>query len=245
MCRHIAYAGTPVSLAELLYEPPHSLLEQSYAPRLNRGNRLNADGFGAGWYVEGRAEPVRFRRAQPMWTDASFADIAPAITTGCLLAAVRSATVGFPVDESGAQPFRAGPWLFSHNGRIDDFARIEVKLRELAGEEWPPDARAPVDSAPLFALAVRRWRAGESLADGLAGAVTEVSRLTTGRLSLLATDGGRMAATVYGDTLFARRLPGGTVLASEPYDDDPAAWAEIPQGSLVTADAEGYAVLPL
>ncbi|MQA97682.1 MAG: ergothioneine biosynthesis protein EgtC [Streptosporangiales bacterium] len=244
MCRHIAYTGTPVTLHDLLYAAPHALLEQSYAPRMNKGNRLNADGFGAGWYVAGRAEPVRFRRAQPMWSDVSFADIAPVIGTGCLLAAVRSATVGFPVDESCAQPFRAGPWLFSHNGRVDGYARVEVKLRGLAGDAPPPDARAPVDSAPLFALAVRRWTAGESLAEGLAGAVIEASRLTTGRFNLLATDGHRMAATVCGDTLFARRLPGGTVLASEPYDDAPE-WTELPEGSLVTADPEGHRVTPL
>ena len=32
MCRHLAYVGEPVRLADLLLTPPHSLLRQSWAP---------------------------------------------------------------------------------------------------------------------------------------------------------------------------------------------------------------------
>lgn len=32
MCRHLAYLGAAVPLASLLYDAPHSLERQSYAP---------------------------------------------------------------------------------------------------------------------------------------------------------------------------------------------------------------------
>jgi ergothioneine biosynthesis protein EgtC len=245
MCRHLAYLGNPLGLRALLYDPPHSLETQAYAPRLSKACILNADGFGAGWYDPARAAPVRYRRSQPMWTDVSFADIADVVQTQCVVAAVRSATVGFPVDESCAQPFTDGHRLFSHNGVVQGYAGVEAKLRELAGDlAVVPDARAPVDSAPLFAMAAAQWRSGASLEEGLVHVVRTVTSLAAGRYNLLAADGTRLAATTWSDTLFVRHLDGGVVIASEPYDDEPG-WEEVPDRSLVTAGPEGVAISSL
>lgn len=259
MCRHVGYLGPPRTLHALIYEGPHSLEHQSYAPTLTTACLLNADGFGAGWYpgrpagarpgrVAGEvadAAPVRFRRAQPIWTDVSFREVAGVIETSCAVAAVRSATAGFPVDESCAQPFRADHRLFSHNGLVEDFAGVEAKLRDLAGDLAPvPDARAPVDSALLFAFAVRLWRSGAGLAEGIAEAVTTIAAIAPGRYNLLAADGESLAATTWGDSLFVRRENGATMIASEPYDDGPG-WEPVPDHSLVRADPSGLRIDPL
>lgn len=58
MCRHLAYLGPPVPLSALLFDPPHSLSRQSWAPRdMRGGGTINADGFGVGWYGPGAASP--------------------------------------------------------------------------------------------------------------------------------------------------------------------------------------------
>jgi glutamine amidotransferase len=207
---------------------------------------LNADGYGVGWYDE-RAprRPVRYRSARPIWTDVSFAEVAEVVAARCVVAAVRSATAGFPIDESCAQPFRAGPVLFSHNGRVHGFPGVEAKLRELAGDLTDvPDARAPVDSALLFGLALRAWRSGAALGTGLAEVVATMATLAPGRYNLLAADGSALAATTWGHTLFIRESAGDVVIVSEPYDDEPG-WHEVPDGSLVTADAAGTTITPL
>ncbi|XRQ04131.1 ergothioneine biosynthesis protein EgtC [Actinomadura welshii] len=244
MCRHLGYLGPERTLHSLIYEDEHSLETQSYAPRMTQGCLLNADGYGVGWYRDGA--PVRFRRAQPIWTDQSFREVAGAVRASCAVAAVRSATVGFPVDESCAQPFREGPWLFSHNGKIDGFAGVEGKLRELAGDTaGTPDARAPVDSAPLFALAVRHWRDGRPLGDGLAAVIGAVGALAPGRYNLLASDGTSLAATTWGDSLFVREGGDRIQIASEPLDAG-AGWQAVPDRSLVTAGlASGVAITSL
>ena len=63
----------------LLLDPPHSLLRQSWAPQdMRGGGTVNADGFGVGWYpgrCHGRS-PVRYRRALPIWADATLPDLA-------------------------------------------------------------------------------------------------------------------------------------------------------------------------
>lgn len=274
MCRHLAYLGPARTLHSLVFEGEYSLEHQSYAPRMTQGNLLNADGFGAGWY-HGEGRPVRFRRAQPIWADPSFREIAQVVESTCALAAIRSATIGFPVDESCAQPFRtgtgdaAGPGpgrFFSHNGKIEGFAGIEGRLREMGGDPGGlPDARAPVDSAPLFALAARLWNEGRRLGDGLAETVAAVSDLAPGRYNLLAADGTALAATTWGDSLFVRELrhtarraendTGAPIrdvprlrevwISSEPLDDGDD-WRPVPDRSLVTADLmTGVRVTPL
>ncbi|HEX2313354.1 MAG TPA: ergothioneine biosynthesis protein EgtC [Thermomonospora sp.] len=243
MCRHLGYLGPARTLESLVFEGPYSLEAQSYAPRMTQGNVLNADGFGVGWFHEGRA--MRFRRAQPIWTDRSFREMTEVVTASCAVAAIRSATTRFPVDESCAQPFRAGSRLFSHNGKVEGFDGVEGKLRELAGDlASAPDARAPVDSALLFGLAARHWGEGAGLAEGLADTVTTVAALASGRYNLLAADGSALAATTWGDSLFTRTSPGQVWISSEPLDDDPA-WERVPDRSLVAADRTGLRVTPL
>ena len=242
MCRHLAYVGAPVSLHGMLLEPPYSLERQSYAPRMQRHGLVNADGFGAGWYVPGHDAPVRYRRTQPIWSDASFASLAPTISSGCLLAAVRSATPGSPSDESCAAPFLHGRWLFSHNGRLEDWARARKELWDRTVDV--PEAGAPVDSALLFGLATARWSAGAGLAAGLAEVVREAVRVGGGRLTMLAADGTTIAGTTYGEPLFVLEDDQGVVVASEPHDDR-AGWVEVPEGSLVEAGEGGVTITAL
>ncbi len=60
MCRHLAYLGPPVTLDTLVMSQPWSLRRQSFEPRFQTHGRINADGFGIGWYdFERRREPAR------------------------------------------------------------------------------------------------------------------------------------------------------------------------------------------
>jgi len=222
VCRHLAWLGAPRSLGELVLEPEHGLLRQSYAPRRQRHGTMNADGWGAGFYAGGRPEPARWRSNRPLWSDASFASVAPVISAGCVLAAVRSATAGMPGDETAAAPFGSGRWLLSHNGVVD---------RAVLGPH--PAAESVCDAAQLAAHAFEFGpeRVGEFVAD-------LGKRDPAARLNLLLTDGRRILATRWKDTLSVLRTERGVVVASEPYDDDPR-WADVPDFHLVdvTADA--------
>jgi glutamine amidotransferase len=270
VCRHLAYVGPPRTLQALVIDPPHSLYEQSWAPRLQRHGTVNVDGFGVGWYVDPVTVPlaggpvhesvppvtasgsggewrgsrtVRYRRAQPIWTDASFASLAPTISTTCAVAAVRSATAGMSADESAAAPFTHDRWLFSHNGRLDDWSTARKALQAEASDV--PDTRVGVDSALLFGLAVAHWRAGAELAEGLAETARSVLRHGGGRLTMLASDGRSIAAVVVGEPVHLLASGAGVVIASEPWDlgadgADVAQgrWREIADGTVLQADAD-------
>src|SRR5574341_562058 len=171
MCRHIVYMGTPLTLEELLLAPEHSLLTQSYAPRHQSHGTVNADGFGVGWYdLQKRREPARYRTQRPMWTDQSFASIAGLITSGAVLAAVRSASPGMPVEESGTPPFAEEKWLFSHNGLVPGFHHgVGRELRRGLSERRATGIVGASDSELLFKMVLDRLDdgslPGEALTD--------------------------------------------------------------------------------
>ncbi|HBE92200.1 MAG TPA: hypothetical protein DDW55_06595, partial [Gammaproteobacteria bacterium] len=60
MCRLAAYLGPELRLEKLLIEPEHSLVKQSWAPREMLEAKLNADGYGYGWY-DPEGNPLRYR----------------------------------------------------------------------------------------------------------------------------------------------------------------------------------------
>ncbi|MEV4173624.1 MULTISPECIES: ergothioneine biosynthesis protein EgtC [unclassified Nonomuraea] len=235
MCRHAAWLGAARPLTSLIHEPEHGLLKQSYAPRRQRAGLMNVDGYGMGWYDPRRAEPVRYRRAVPIWTDANLPALAEVARSTCLLAAVRSATVGMPVEESATAPFADRTWLISHNGRV---ARDAVK-------DLADGAESTCDAAWVAAAVFQRGRAGAGLGEALAEVVVRAGEKDpAARLNLLACDGASIAATVWGDTLFHHRTHDGVLVASEPLDDLPG-WQAVPERSLLTVTRDDVRVQPL
>jgi glutamine amidotransferase len=226
MCRHLGWLGEPRSIASLVLEPASGLLVQSYAPRRQKHGLMNADGWGVGFFDNGVLR--RWRSDKPLWGDVSFASISPALTSGCVVAAVRSATIGMPIEPSASAPFSDGQWLLSHNGIVD---RGVLPLSA--------KAESTVDSALLAALIFERG------VDALGRTIVEVAAADpNARLNILAANGSRLVATTWGDTLSVLHTDGGVVLASEPYDDNPA-WQEIPDRHLVDVTGSHVELTPL
>lgn len=226
MCRHLGWLGAPVSVSSLILEPANGLLVQSYSPRRQKHGLLNADGWGVGFF-DG-ATPRRWRSAAPLWGDASLASVAPALRSECVVAAVRSATVGMPIEPSASAPFTDGDWLLSHNGVVDRGVLPVSRTAESTDD-------SAILAAHIFT---------EGL-DNLGDTVRRVGESDpSARLNILAANGSRMLATVWGDTLSILRRPDGVVLASEPYDDHPD-WQDIPDRHLVEVTAAGVVLTPL
>lgn len=246
MCRHLAYLGPEEPLGRFLVEPPHSLYRQSWAPRRQRYGTVNADGFGVGWYAEDDPVPARYRRAGPIWADLSFADLARVVRSGAVLAAVRDATLAGADAEAAAAPYASGPWLFSHNGAVAGWPRSLAGLTQTLPPADLLSMEARNDSAFVWALVLNRLRGGDEEGQALADTVLEVAAAApASRLNLLLTNGESIAATAWGDTLWYLSRPGrSTVVASEPYDDDPH-WQEVPDRTLLAASRTDVLLTPL
>jgi glutamine amidotransferase len=202
---------------------------------MTRG-RVNADGFGAGWYdFDVRQEPALYRRATPMWSDRSFASIAGLAHSGAILAAVRNATAPSPTEESNTPPYASGRWLFAHNGEVAGFASGGRRmLLQAISDRRAAEIGGSADSEVLFALVLDRIDAGAAPAAALSDVVGAVMGSTGGRLNMVLTDGHTIAATACGDSLYVQEEAPGVVVASEPYDDS-AGWREVQDGSVIEA----------
>ncbi|GAB2479922.1 class II glutamine amidotransferase domain-containing protein [Jatrophihabitans fulvus] len=227
MCRHLAWLGAPRTLAELVLDPPTGLQTQAYAPRRQKRGLLNADGWGVGFH-EPDGTVRRWRSARPLWNDASFASIAPVLSSGSVLAAVRSATVGMPIDETAAAPFTDGRWLLSHNGKV---SRAAIPPQ--------PAAESVCDSA---VLAAHVFASGPN---DVVATLRGIARHDPDAfLNVLMTDGSRVVGVTWGDELSYLVLPDGVAVASEPWDDDPR-WVDVPDRHLVEVTPDGVTVTDL
>jgi gamma-glutamyl hercynylcysteine S-oxide hydrolase len=246
VCRHLGYLGPAVPLSELLVDPRHSLLRQSWAPKdMRHGGTINADGFGAGWFSPGEGRPIRYRRSCPMWTDVDFVRLAESVRATSVVAAVRSATVGMPVVETAAAPFAEDHWLFSHNGVVRGWpASVEPLARRLPVADLLT-LDAPTDAALLWALVRHRLRAGQDPVDAVAAVVLEVSvAAPESRLNLLLGNEDLLVATTWSHALSVRPAAGAVTIASEPTDDDPT-WVAVPDRSIVIASTSTVDIRPL
>ncbi len=192
MCRFLAYAGSQVTLSEMLYEPEHSLIHQSVHAH-EREEPLNGDGWGVGWYDPRASDALGlYRTLHPAWSDENMRHVSPVIQTPVFLAHVRAASPGLAVQQLNCHPFRGGQHthdpgelgpveagrrrlLFMHNGGVGGFSKLRRRLLDRLSDAAFESIRGSTDSEHVFALV--QDALGEDAADpscqDLAGAIEQ------------------------------------------------------------------------
>ena len=221
MCRFTFYQGEPLPLAQLITEPTHSLIHQSYQSH-EREEPLNGDGFGLAWYVEGLTEPAMFRAVTPAWSNRNLRELARVTKSHCVLAHVRAATQVLEVSETNCHPFKYGRYTLMHNGDVGGFHAIRRSLLNSLGDSAFQSIHGSTDSEHLFALFLDEiQRAGpgasgiEVMAEALERAIDRVldladehARGEPSYLNLVVSDGDCAVACRYvtGDIADAETL---------------------------------------
>ena len=90
MCRWLAYTGGPITLSDLIFNTQYSLVDQSLSAR-SSVQTTNGDGFGIGWY-DHCDEPGVYKHIQPAWNDPNLRDVCDHTRSPMFLAHVRAAT---------------------------------------------------------------------------------------------------------------------------------------------------------
>jgi glutamine amidotransferase len=151
MCRWLAYSGSPVLLEDLLFKPTHSLIDQSLHSRMG-ATTTNGDGFGLGWYGVGDSPGV-FHSVEPAWNDRNLHDLARHLVSPLVFAHIRASTGG-AIQQTNCHPFRFGPWLWMHNGVINDFAKVKRDLAFAVDPSLYAYIEGSTDSELFFFLAL-------------------------------------------------------------------------------------------
>jgi len=251
MCRLAAYIGPTLPLKQFLVDPPHSLVHQSWAPKELHYAKLNADGFGFGWYGLDQA-PAIYTNPAPIWNDLNLDYLAKSIESDLWLANVRSATQGSPVNQSNTQPFHDAELIFLHNGYIRDFRTLFRSLFEAELEpEFSASIRGNTDSEYLFAL-LRQILADDTdlPLDVALGALFEQLDEWIGDqdalLNIVVTEGQRLYASRHAInhdcpslyyTTDDDAFPDAQIVASEPITHADF-WQPVPEHHILILDPE-------
>jgi glutamine amidotransferase len=259
MCRLAAYTGPNLSLAKFLLAPGHGLMEQSWAPREMREARLNADGYGFGWFAaDGCA--ATYRIPMPIWTDANLPSLARSLVAGQWLANVRSASDKMPVNPFNTMPFAEDRLLYMHNGFVQDFAyTLRPQLRRTLDSEFESAIHGNTDSEYIFALLrqLRAQRASEPMDNALIALCSTLAQWlgdTKALLNFIIGDGQSLYAVRHAINGECPSLyyctgepdyPGGVLVASEPMTDA-TCWTGVAEHTLCVFTAgEAPRMLPL
>jgi glutamine amidotransferase len=251
MCRLAAYLGPAITLQQFLLDPPHSLYRQSWEPRELKYAKMNADGYGFGWYGQDDT-PAIYTSPMPVWSDSNLPHLARTLSQPLWLAEVRSATQGSQVHQFNTAPFCDTELLYIHNGFIREFhARLVQRIIAMLDSEIAADIRGNTDSEYLFAC-LRQLLADDPgltipaalkrLFELLADWIDEQPAL----INIVISDGQRLYASRHGlnhecpslyytteDGLF----PGGQVIASERLTGD-GCWEPVPEHHILILDPD-------
>ena len=270
MCRWLAYIGSPVLIAEALYTPKHSLIDQSLHSRLG-AETTNGDGFGVGWY-DAEPAPGVFRSIEPAWNDQNLREVTGHVRSHLFFAHIRAA-IGSAVQQTNCHPFRHEQWLFMQNGFIDGFAEIKRDLVLAVDESLYPQIRGTTDTEVLFHLAMT-FGLQENPPDAVGRAIGLVEAVGRSRGiknpfqgTIATSDGKRLWAFRYSSERKSRSLffsrdihtlrelyPDRPILqqvsdetrlvVSEPIGDLPGAWHEVPEATCAIAGDGEAELLP-
>lgn len=252
MCRLAAYIGPEIPLASLLTEPEHSLVEQSWAPRELRYAKVNADGYGVGWFrTDGT--PACYVNPTPIWSDPNLNDLAAVLTAPVWLANIRSATHGLAVNHVNTQPFKADRLLFLHNGFIGDYsANLRFDLEKILDQDIRANILGTTDSEMLFAHYRQLKREDPELDDmqlliKVRGIIENLLGPRQALLNMLIANPARITAIrcAINDpapSLYYCRehpdFPRGALVASEPFDQR-GAWQVVEPDMAISIDSTG------
>jgi glutamine amidotransferase len=245
VCRLTAYVGDPLPLSTLVFGGTHSLHEQSWAPRELLSGRVNADGWGVGWYHD--KGPGRLAAPEPVWHAQGLQRVLEGIHSPLGMAAVRNATSGLPVAPDSVPPLVLGRWTFILNGFVPGFRPRHMRsLRRFLPDHLYGLLEGVSDAETLFLLAVERLEGGASLGEALEHTVELTLREVEPdgeecQLTMVLADGDGLALVRASNRDRVNSLyridggplaTGGTLVASERLDEAEG-WTPVQERTVV------------
>ncbi|MEX2496115.1 MAG: class II glutamine amidotransferase [Woeseia sp.] len=241
MCRWLAYIGEPRLIEQFLYEGPHSLCEQAqHSHKAKLG--VHGDGGGLGWYAKA-AEPGLYRNPGPAWADPNLRELTRVIQSHVFFAHVRAST-GAPNLLVNCHPFRSGRWLFMHNGQIGGYRQLRRRLFDMLPDDCFDAMVGSTDSELMFQMMLANGLCTDPFT-AIRQTIREINALRRKRniqeafrATFAISDGqsvyaARWASDSNSPSMYINRTDGGTLLVSEPLDEDISSWTAVPANSFV------------
>lgn len=252
MCRFIAYSGQSTFMNELVFNASNSLVQQSKKAKM-RVNPLNGDGFGIGWYPEHNDPiPGTFVSVEPAWSNRNLSQIATKVPTSNFFAHVRDASIGMPVSQGNCHPFQYGPYLWMHNGRLDQFSKFRRLILNDLSDKAFEFIKGNTDSECAFAIfldeikfdlqapLVQLKKAMRTTISRINSYRQQVNANTNAFINFAVTNGTDSIFTRYSSladvrpaSLFYCQQEENIIVSSEPLNEQRKQWVKVERDTLV------------
>ena len=216
----------------------------------------------------GARHPAVFRSTEPAWNDQNLRELSGAVVSPLFFTHVRAAAAP-PIQQTNCHPFRHENWLFMHNGGIAQFGRIKRELTFAVDPALYPEIQGTTDTEVLFHLALTFGLADDPVA-AVGAAIRRVEQVGHAagiqfpmQGTLAVSDGDTLWAFRYSSQGRSRTLfhsadvptlrtmyPGAErlsqfgnhaqVVVSEPLNDVPGVFHEVPESTVAVLDPDGY-----
>jgi predicted glutamine amidotransferase len=270
MCRWLAYSGEPLRPSTLVLDAQHSLVAQSLDSPLGaetvNGDGFGFGWYPSDPLPGG--EPGIFHSIEPAWNDQNLRELTQAVESPLFFSHVRAAA-GPPIQQTNCHPFRYVNWLFMHNGVLADFGSVKRELTFAVDPSLYPHIKGTTDSEVLFHLALtlglqQDQVSAMSKAVQMVEAVGHEHGVTFPVQGTVAvSDGNTIWAFRYSSQRRSRTLFHSVdietlqqmypdverlrtfgrhahVVVSEPLNDLPGAFVEVPESTVAILDQSGY-----
>ena len=270
MCRWLAYTGNAIRPSEVILDAQHSLVAQSLNSPLGKETvNGDGFGFGwYPEAAEPGAQPAYFHSIEPAWNDQNLRELTRNVRSPLFFSHVRAAAAP-PIQQSNCHPFRHENWLFMHNGYLADFAAVKRDLTFAVDPSLYPHILGTTDSEVLFNLALTLGLKDDPIA-GLGAAIGMVESVGADhgvafpmQGTVAVSDGMTVWAFRYSTQGRTRSLfhsvdvdilremypdverldlfdSHAHLIVSEPLNDLPGVFAEVPESTVAIVDASGY-----
>ncbi|KQW05661.1 glutamine amidotransferase [Leifsonia sp. Root4] len=270
MCRWLAYSGEALQASTVILDAQHSLVAQSLnSPLGNETVNGDGFGFGwYPENNEPGSQPAFFHSIEPAWNDQNLRELTRSVRSPLFFSHVRAAA-GPPIQQTNCHPFRHENWMFMHNGFLSDFGKMKRDLTYAVDPSLYPHILGTTDSEVLFNLALTLGLKDDPIA-AMASAIRTVESVGHEHgidYPMQGTVAVTNGATIWGfryssqrrsRTLFhstdidtlremypdAERLKlfgsNARVIVSEPLNNLPGAFNEIPESTALIVDSSGY-----
>jgi glutamine amidotransferase len=212
--------------------------------------------------------PGLFRSIEPAWHDQNLRELTQSVESALFFSHVRAAA-GPPIQQTNCHPFRFGNWLFMHNGALAGFGSVKRDLTFAVDPSLYPHIEGTTDSEVLFHLALTFGLREDPVA-AMAKAIQMVESVghehgvTFPMQGTVAVSDGvtvwafryssqRQTRTLFHSAdiatlrqmypdveqprVFGKRAH---VVVSEPLNDLPGAFIEVPESTVAVLDESGY-----
>ena len=270
MCRWLAYTGEALQPSTLILDAQHSVVAMSLNSPLGaetvNGDGFGLGWYPED--ASAPRHPSVFRSIEPAWHDQNLREVSRAVRSPLFFTHVRAAA-GPPIQQTNCHPFRHDNWLFMHNGGISQFSLSKRALSLAVDPSLYPLMQGTTDSEVLFHLALTYGLADDPIA-AMGAAIRKVEEVGHAagvpfpmQGTVAVSDGATLWVFRYSTqgrsrTLFhsadipalrtmypaAERLSAfgdhAQVVVSEPLNDLPGVFLEVPESTVAVLDATGY-----